>query len=112
MPREMQAVGKLYDFILWTLPIISRMPRSHKFTIGDRMENLLLDTLELLIEATYTRDGKRDLLRRANLNLEKLRYLFRLCKDMDLVNLRRYEHASRCINEVGKLVGGWIKSQL
>jgi len=109
MPKEMQAVGKLYDLILWTLPIISRMPRSHKFTIGDRMENLLLDTLELLIEATYTRDGKRDLLRKANLNLEKLRYMFRLCKDIELVNLKRYEHASRCINEVGKLVGGWIK---
>ena len=31
-----------------------RFPRSHKFTLGDRIETIALDVLEALIEATYT----------------------------------------------------------
>ena len=38
------------------LPTIEKFPESHKFTIGDRVQNTALDVLEALIEATYTRD--------------------------------------------------------
>ena len=50
-----QAVPKLYDVITWLLGRVEKFPRSQKFTLGDRTVNLALDTLELLIEATYTR---------------------------------------------------------
>jgi hypothetical protein len=43
--------------------------------------------------------------------LEKLRFLFRLAADLHLIDLRRYEYAARAINEVGQLVGGWLKAQ-
>ncbi len=52
-----QAVPKLYDVILWLLGRVEKFPRSQKFTLGDRTVNHVLDTLELLIEATYTRAG-------------------------------------------------------
>ena len=110
MTRELPAVSKMYDLIKWLLPQIAKLPRAHKFTLGDRMTNLALDTLELLIQAVYTRN-KRDLLRQANLNLEKMRYLMRLCYDLDLLVLKKYEYVSREINEVGKQVGGWLKQQ-
>lgn len=65
MPEStIKAVPKLYDVIKWLLPHVEKFPRSHKFTLGDRIANTALDTLELLIEATYTRQ-RRDLLRRA-----------------------------------------------
>ena len=51
-------------------------PRSQKFLLGDRIQGLALDVLEALIEATYTRQRDR-LLTRANLGIEKLRFLFR-----------------------------------
>lgn len=32
---------------------------------------------------------------------------FRLATDLKFLDLRRYEHAARAIDEIGRLVGGW-----
>ena len=106
----LKAVPKLYDVISWLLGRVEKFPRSQKFTLGDRIVNLALDMLELLIEATYTRD-RLPLLRKANVQLEKLRFLIRLCHDFKLLSAKQYAYISNEINEVGKLIGGWIRSQ-
>ena len=110
MPSEMQAVTKMYDVIRWLMPQVAKLPRSHKFILGDRITNLALDVLMLLVEAQYTRQ-KLDLLGQANRTLEQLRYLLRLCKDLELFSMRRYEYIAREINEAGTFIGGWIKQQ-
>jgi hypothetical protein len=108
MRREVDAVTKLYDYILWVIPKLDKFPRSQKYLLGDRIETLLLDLLELLVEAAYTRE-KRTLLRRANPKLEKLRYLMRLSKDLKLLNLKGYEFSARAIDGIGTSIGGWLK---
>ena len=110
MPRDMQAVVKMYDVIKWLIPCAAGLPRAHKFTLGDRMTNLALDVLMTLVEAQYTRQ-KLDLLRDANRKLEQLRYLLRLCKDLELFSINRYEYIAREINETGSFIGGWVKQQ-
>ena len=69
---------------------------------------IALDVLEALIEATYTRERTQHL-RRANLGIEKLRFLLRLAADLRLLDRRRYEHAARTLDDTGRLVGGWMK---
>lgn len=108
MRREVNAISKIYDFILWMIPKIDKFPRNQKFLIGDRLETLLLDTLETLIEAAYTKK-KAHLLRLANLQLEKMRYLVRLSKDLKLITNKDYEYCARAINDVGISVGAWLK---
>ena len=108
MPKEVDAITKLYDYILWLIPKLEKFPRSQKFLLADRMENLLLDILELLIEAAYSRK-KATALRMANLKLEQMRYLVRLSKDMQLIDLKSYEFSARAINGIGISIGGWMK---
>ena len=74
----LKAVPKLYDVISWLLGRVEKFPRSQKFTLGDRIVNVSLDILDTLIEATYTRK-RLPLLQKANVQLEKLRFLIRLC---------------------------------
>ena len=107
--RTGAAVEAHYRFLLWLAPTVEKFPRSHKFTIGDRIEALSLDVLEALIEATYTRERAQHL-RRANLGIEKLRFLLRLAADLTMLDRRRYEHAARTLDETGRRIGGWIKS--
>ncbi len=109
MTEELNAITKLYDLIKWSLPQIVKFPRAHRFTLGARMENLLFDILESLIEAKYKKE-KKSFLQRANLNLEKFRFFVRLCYDMRFINVKKYEYVSREVNEVGRLIGGWIKA--
>jgi hypothetical protein len=108
MAKEVDAITKLYDFMLWMIPKIEKFPRSQRFVLGDRIEVLLLDILDLLIDAAYSKE-KRHALRAANLKLEQLRYLTRLSKDLKLINIKGYEHAARAIDGVGVSVGGWLK---
>jgi len=97
-----------YDLLKWSIPTIEKFPRSQRFLLGDRIENHILDVLELLISANYSRE-KIDCLRKANFKIEMLRFLWRLTLDLKYLNTRRYEYVSAMLNDIGRLVGGWIK---
>ena len=101
---------KAYQFVLWVVPTVEKFPRAQKFLIGDRIQTAAMDVMEYLIEAAYSRE-KLAILNRANLQLEKLRYLFRLAFDLRLLDMRRYEFASRALDEIGRMLGGWLKVQ-
>jgi len=70
------ALETMYRFTLWLIPTLEKFPRSQRFLLGDRIETAALDVLDLLIQATDTRE-RLLLLRRANLGLERLRILAR-----------------------------------
>lgn len=103
------ALERYYQFLVWLVPTVEKFPRSQKFVLGERLESTALDVLERLIEATYSRE-RLPLLDAANLGLEKLRFFVRLAFDLRCLDLRRYEFAARAIDEVGRLVGGWRRS--
>ncbi|MCI0598540.1 MAG: diversity-generating retroelement protein Avd [Beijerinckiaceae bacterium] len=88
--RTGAAIEAHYQFLTWLAPAIEKFPRSHKFTTGDRIQNLALDVLETLIEATYTKERVQHL-RKANLGIEKLRFLFRLAVEVHYLDQPRYE---------------------
>jgi hypothetical protein len=107
---ELPIIQRVYDLILWYVPRINKFPRDHKFVLGDQMQRTLYGILNGLIRARY-RTEKVDLLETLNSDLEVLRYQTRLCKDFELLDVRRYEHVSKLINGVGKDLGGWIRQQ-
>ena len=98
-----------YRFILWLVPTLDRFPRAQRFLLGDRIQGTALDVLESLVEATYT--SRRAVhLARANLSIEKLRFLLRLAHDLRHLDRRRYEFAARCLDETGRKIGAWRKA--
>lgn len=108
--KELSIIQKTYDLIRWYVPIVNRLPKNHKFTLGDRIINNLYDVLENLIKAKYA-DYKLDILADINLKLDILRYQTRLLRDFELFSVKRYEYASQLINQIGMELGGWIKQQ-
>jgi hypothetical protein len=99
----------MYQFLLWLVPAVDKFPRAQEFVLGDRIDTAALDVLDALITATYTR-GRGSLLSDANLGLERLRFFMRLSHELRLLDNRRYVQPARSIDEVGRLVGGWIKA--
>ncbi len=110
MQTAPQIITRVYDFLLYLVPQIAKFPRSQKFTLGERLELLSFDVLEVLLDACYS-SAKLPLLKQANVKLEKIRYYVRLCKDLKLIDLHRYEVISQKVNEIGMQLGGWIKQQ-
>jgi hypothetical protein len=103
------ALEALHVFLAWAAPVVEGFPRGVKFTLGDRIAETGLDALERLIEATYDRDRAKPL-QGANLAIEKLRHLFRLAFTLHAIDERRYEHAARQLDEIGRLIGAWKKT--
>ena len=95
--------------MLWLVPVVDTFPQRQKYLLGDRIQTTALDMLEGLIEATYSRN-RAPTLATVNVRLTKLRFLFRLATELKLVDRRRYEHAARSIDDIGRLVGGWMKA--
>ena len=106
--EELVIITKTYDLILWSCNHTSRFPRQHRFVLGERLERTLYDLLETLIQAKYSRE-RMPLLNEANLKLEILRFQIRLAKDLQCLQVKSYGFAAQQIDEIGKLVGGWLK---
>jgi hypothetical protein len=105
-----QAVQSCHELLLWLIPQLDKFPRARRFTLGERIEASLLEDLELLVEAAYTRN-KDTSLRRANLKLEVVRHLWRLAHELKVMAARQYEHGARLIDDLGRQIGGWLRSQ-
>lgn len=107
--EELTVITKTYDLVLWSSHDTGKFPCNHRFVLGERIERNLYDLLEKLIKAKYTRQ-RQELLERANLLLEILRFQMRLAKDLQCLKVDSYRFATKAIDEVGKLVGGWLRS--
>jgi hypothetical protein len=107
---EPQLFVHWYDFSKWLLDKTEKFPRKVRFSFSNRIDNLALDIIEGIIEARYSRN-KKEMLRRIDLNMEKLRVLLRMCHDLRYLDTKGYEFSARKINEAGKMVGGWRKQQ-
>jgi len=106
---KLPILEKTYDLILWLYPTVNKFPKSQRFVLGQHIENLSLEILEKIIEVN-TYQKKAELLKKISIELDKLRFLIRLSRDLKMIDLRKYEIASEKINEIGKMLGGWIKS--
>jgi hypothetical protein len=108
--EELPIIQQTYDLIKWYVPVLNKLPRDHKFNLGDRVIKTLYDTLEDLIYARYASE-KLARLEAINMRLDVVRYQTRLLKDFELIDVRRYGHAAKLINQIGRALGGWIGQQ-
>jgi hypothetical protein len=103
-------VQKAYDWNLWVLPKVENFPRSYRFSIGDHLVAGSLDLLMNLVDASYQSRNAASL-GAAVRNVNRVRYLVRLSKDLRLINLKAYEFASEGLDEIGRMTGGWWRSE-
>ncbi len=109
-PTPPHAVQACHDLLGWLIPQLDKLPRSRRFTLGERLEAGCLEVLEALVEAAYSRQ-KEGPLRRANLRLEVTRHLWRLAYELQVMPLKRYEHGAGLMENLGRQIGGWLRSR-
>ncbi|WYL96102.1 MAG: diversity-generating retroelement protein Avd [Gloeotrichia echinulata IR180] len=98
--EELSIIQKTYDLIKWYIPILNRLPKNHRFTLGDRMINGLYDLLEGLLVARYSQE-KFTQLELLQSHLDILRYQTRILFDFNLIAIDRYEYAGKLITAIG-----------
>ncbi len=105
---------KTYDLLLWLIPQTTTFPREHRFVMARRVQDTALRFQEYLIEAgtlpEQKKQAKLEYLNQADVELTKLRFQLRLCRDLKLLNPGQHRHVSQMVDEIGRLLGGWLKS--
>ncbi len=109
MAEQLLIYQKLYDAILWLYPCINRIPKSHRLVLGRHIEELSITLLLLVIKANKARGQERFVLQeQISDELDCLRILIRLAKDVRCMSIKQYSVAAEKLNEIGRMLSGWM----
>jgi len=106
---ELKILQKMYDLILYIYPVLVQFPKSEKFAMVAEIKNTCFEILKLITRANKEKQ-KLEHLRQLDASLELLRTQVRLSVDLKFIPTKKYEVISRHLAEVGKMLGGWIRS--
>lgn len=120
MADTMVIQQKIEDMILYSENQINQFPKLYRYTLGERM----LETIYLeaeLAEAANRKYFKKTTLQDLDIKNATMQMLVRhghIAKFKDrngalrtIINDHHYEVWSEKLNEIGRMIGGWIKSQ-
>lgn len=114
---------KVEDMIDYAMPIIERWPKLHRYTLGERIVNQMYDIAELCT-AAQMKYFKKTTMQDIDIKKEQLLQMVRRASrtqydargrdgatvKKQLLPVQNYEAWSEKILEIGRLLGGWIKS--
>lgn len=109
--NDIPIIQKIYDFYKELYLEVEKMPKKDKYTLGEKLEKTTIDLLELLIAASYNQKNQKLIyLDRANVKLDLLKILVRLAQDIKTIPTKKYLHLEELLQEIGRMLGGWIRS--
>lgn len=101
----------LSDLVGWSLDRTSDLPKSQRFTFGQRLDGLSLEALQLSVRAYWvSRNQKQAILDELNITLEELRILWRLVHRRGWISQSQLVFVTGQIDEIGRMTGGWKRS--
>jgi hypothetical protein len=101
---------RTFDLLVWIIPRATDFPRPYRDTLSWRLQNAVLDFQEALYDANAVQgDARLAHLKRADACLNTARLYLRLARQMQWLSSGQYEHVSKMVMEIGRLLGGWIR---
>jgi len=112
MTEEMLLLTRTFDLLEWLLPKTEKFPKAYRYNITRHLGDAALEFQEKLFLARKRRGApRRQVLLECDAHLDAVRLYLRLAHRWHWLNDGQYEHISRLVAEVGRLLGGWLKSQ-
>lgn len=101
---------KTYELYKIFYEYFPSFPRKDRYTFGQKCETVLLDILEAIITASsLTKQEKLPVLKDASIKLDVIKVLFKLGKDIKVIDNKKYIELENKTSEIGRMLGGWIK---
>ena len=111
MESELLVIQKTYEIYKQLTVMNSTIARIHRYSLGERSLNCTLEMLEQLLKAKHAPKAQKvSFLLSANTQLEILRFQLRLYLDLKLINETKVFQTQALMREVGRMLGGWLKS--
>jgi four helix bundle protein len=109
--NEIPIIQKVYDFYRELYLAVEKMPKKDKYTLGEKAQRSTMDLIELLLEAGYQEKFKKGpTLDQAAVKLDLIKLIVRLAQDLKAMPTNKYLFLEEKLQEIGRMLGGWIKS--
>lgn len=107
----MPLAHKIYELYKLFHLFLKFFPKQEKYTLGQTAEKVILEMLEKILVAGYSpKYQKYQALQLVSQKNDLLKYLVRLAFDTRCLNSKKYLYLEKEILEIGKMLGGWLKS--
>jgi four helix bundle protein len=110
--NELDIFKTAYDLTLHIFRFYEKMPRTYRYTIGERMSK---DALELLLDiykANSFKEERVSHLQDAQTYTEEVRLLLRISKDLQLLATSRFMVYSEMIESISKQLYRWKEATI
>lgn len=85
--------------------------KDSRYTLGAKIDSMFLEVIENIIKAGYSEKLEKQIsLKRASVKLDLLKFFLQITWEIKSLDNKKYIKLSEKLNEVGKMLGGWIKS--
>lgn len=96
-----------YDVLLRTMHAISHFPREYKYSLGEKIQNEMIE-LVISIYKANSNHNKREFLSRMQEQIQLIYLLLRISHDMKLMPTEKYAGIVEMIDEVASQTKGWL----
>lgn len=96
-----------YDVLLRTMHAISHFPREYKYSLGEKIQNEMIE-LVISIYKVNSNHNKREFLSRMQEQIQLIYLLLRISHDMKLMPTEKYAGIVEMIDEVASQAKGWL----
>jgi hypothetical protein len=90
------------------LPHFSKTTR---YTLGIKIDSLFIEATENIFTASRSvKDQKLPFLQKASAKLDLLKFFLQIAWEIKSMDSKKYIIISQHLDEIGKMLGGWLKS--
>ena len=109
MSEEMKILQKITDMMEYGYQVVTQFPKSEKFALVIDIKRCMHTMLERAIEA-QKKYYKKTTLQELDVEIAKLKIYMRLSMNLGFLPFKKYEAWAEMVVEIGKMLGGWLKT--
>ncbi len=84
--------------------------RQDKYAIWQKCDETILDLLERIVDASTMTAGRQEILHAVSRKLNFLRVFILILKNISSLSQEKIDKLQERIDEIGRMLGGWIKA--
>ena len=100
---------KILDMMEYGYIALRQFPKSEKYALATDIKRCMDEILRLAIRARK-RYYKKTTLEDMDIEIANLRVFVRLSFRLHFIDMQKYETWSKAVDEIGKMLGGWLKT--
>lgn len=109
--NELIIIPKIDKYIEYMLTVLLKLPRTEKFSIGTEIKTSMYEMLKNVLLASKIDKNKRlQIYNIVDSHIYYQRICIRILYNHKWIDEKKYKYSNELLSEIGKILGGLIKS--